>query len=168
MGKIKTVDGIQKQPPSAPAALSRATFTFSGSYTRVVDAKGRFNLPFKLLRAGTGSDEEKFVVSSGADGSLCLFPHSVWEANFNRLRENYTGRDLRRYLRRLSSNSKVVEPDSQGRVAVTREILSAFGIDRKIALVGMGNHLELWDPAALAATNSDDASDDVYDDEFFR
>ncbi len=143
-------------------------FAFHGSHTRAVDAKGRFNLPFKFLRGGSGPEEDKFVASKGADGSLTLLPHSVWVANFNRLRQGEPGPELRAYLRRMSSNSKVVEPDSQGRVAVSREILAKFGIEKKITIVGVGSYMELWDPAALEAMNAELEGEAAFDNEFFR
>jgi MraZ protein len=143
-------------------------FAFHGSHTRAVDAKGRFNLPFKFLRGGSGPEEEKFVISKGADGSLSLLPNSVWTANFNRLRQGDPGPNLRAYLRRMSTSSKVVEPDSQGRVAVSKAILAEFGIDKKITVVGMGNYMELWDPATLEAINADSEADATFNDEFFR
>jgi MraZ protein len=149
--------------------LPESAFAFHGSHVRAVDAKGRFNLPFKFLRGGSGPEEDKFVVSRGADGSLSLLPHSVWQANFNRLRQTEApGPELRAYLRRMSTGSVVVEPDSQGRVAVSREILAQAGIDRKIAIVGMGDFMELWDPEALEVANSKTADDAAYDNIFYR
>ncbi len=157
---------MNDHPGSNP--LPESAFAFHGSHTRAVDAKGRFNLPFKFLRGGSGPEEEKFVVSKGADGSLSLLPHSVWLANFNRLRQGEPGPKLRAYLRRMSTGSKVVEPDSQGRVAVSHEILAEFGIAKKITIVGMGNYMGLWDPAALEAFNAETDGDEAYNDEFFR
>jgi MraZ protein len=150
------------------SSLPESAFAFHGSHARAVDAKGRFNLPFKFLRGGSGPEEEKFVISKGADGSLSLLPHSVWLANFNRLRQGEPGPALRAYLRRMSTSSTVVEPDSQGRVAVSREILAEFGIDKRIVVVGMGNYMELWDPASLEATNAEGEGDGAFNDEFFR
>jgi len=149
-------------------SLPETAIAFSGSHTRAVDAKGRFNLPFKFLRGAQGRDEGKFVVSKGADASLSLFPHSVWLASFERMRQIKVGRDLRQYLRRMSTNSAVVEPDSQGRIAVNREMLAGYGIKKKVTVVGMGHYMELWDPAALEAINTEVEDEEAFDDEFFR
>jgi len=150
------------------ANLPESAFAFHGSHTRAVDAKGRFNLPFKFLRGGSGPEEDKFVAAKGADGSLTLLPLSVWVANFNRLRQGNPGPELRAYLRRMSTSSKVVEPDSQGRVAVSTEMLAKFGIDKKITIVGVGSYMELWDPATLGAMNAEVDNDTAFDNEFFR
>jgi MraZ protein len=143
-------------------------FTFHGSYTRAVDAKGRFALPFRLRQAGTDQSEEKYMVSRGADGTLSLQPYEVWVASFNRLREEKPSQKLRDYLRRMSANSTQVSVDAQGRVAIAPERLAEFGIDKKITVLGVGSYMELWSPEALAARDQADENDAEFDDEFFR
>ena len=150
------------------AADGGFAFTFHGSYTRAVDAKGRFALPFRLRQAGADPSGEKYMVSRGADGALSLQPYSVWVANFNRLRGEKPSRELRDYLRRMSANSIEVPVDAQGRVAIPPERLAEFGIDKKITVLGMGSYMELYAPEALAARAQDKVDDAAYDDEFFR
>ena len=143
-------------------------FTFHGSYTRAVDAKGRFALPFRLRQAGADQAQEKYMVSRGADGTLSLQPYDVWGANFNRLRNEPPSRELRDYLRRMSANSTQVTVDAQGRVAIAPEKLAEFGIDKKITVLGVGSYMELWSPEALAARGQDNDADAAFDDAFFR
>ena len=72
-------------------------------------------------------------------------------------------------MRKMSLASTVVEPDSQGRVAVSVETLAACGISKKITVVGMGNYMELWDADSLAQLNSgSDKVDSGFMDEFYR
>ena len=126
-------------------------------------------MPFRFRQGGSVPVEEKYVVSKGADGSLSLLPYSVWIENFNRMRQGQPGPELRANLRRMSLASTVVEPDSQGRVAVSPDTLSEFGIAKKIAVVGMGSYMELWDPEALAKLDSGDGEVDAgFVDEFYR
>ena len=144
-------------------------FTFHGSYTRAVDVKGRFALPFRFRQGGSVPVEEKYVVSQGADDSLSLLPYAVWIVNFNRMRQGEAGPELRANMRKMSLASTVVEPDNQGRVAVSVETLAAYGISKKITVVGMGNYMELWDPDSLARLNSgSDEVDSGFMDEFYR
>lgn len=129
-------------------------FTFHGSYTRAVDAKGRFHLPFRFRNQSQGladeeEDRERYMVSPGLDGSVTLTPHAVWMANFNRLRREEPSPEKTRDLRLMSLNSCMVSPDAQGRVAVPLEILQGIGIEKKITVVGMGSHMELWSPEAV-------------------
>ncbi len=145
-----------------------AVFTFHGSYTRAVDAKGRFSLPFRFRLGGSAADPEKYVVSKGPDGELAVHPYSVWVTAYNRMRQGPPGPELRRNLRRMSMHSRVVEPDAQGRVAVPAELLAAAGIGRKVTVVGVGEYMELWEPEVL--TGGELATGDVdadFNDVFF-
>jgi MraZ protein len=145
------------------------SFTVHGSYIRSVDAKGRFALPFRFRQGGSVPVEEKYVVSQGADGSLSLLPYAVWIANFNRMGQGRSGRELRANKRKMSLASTEVKPDSQGRVAVPVETLATYGISNKITVVGMGNYMELWDAESLAELNSgSEEVDSGFMDEFYR
>ncbi len=144
-------------------------FTFHGSYTRAVDAKGRFALPFRFRQGGSVPVEEKYVISQGADGSLSLLPYAVWIDNFNRMSQGKPGKDSRANKRKMSLASTTVEPDSQGRVAVPAGTLANYGITKKIVVVGMGSYMELWDPDSLDKLNAgSDEVDSGFMDDFYR
>jgi len=54
-------------------------------------------------------------------------------------------------------------------VAVTTELLSTTGIERKISIVGMGNYMELWNPETLDQLDvGSDGLDPQFMNEFFR
>lgn len=144
-----------------------ATCTFHGSYTRAVDAKGRFALPFRFRQGGPGPEDEDYMASKGPDGMLTLMPRTVWEVNINRMRRGAPSAELRANIRRMSRKALPVRPDSQGRVAIPPEVLADFGIGRKITVVGMGTYMELWDPEALEALDDGDVSTGFMDD-FYR
>ena len=152
---------------STPAA--EATYTFHGDYTRAVDAKGRFNLPFRFRQGGSGPGDEKYVVAKGADGSLAIHPHEAWMAIFQRMRQGEAGPRLRANLRAMSRGSKTLEPDAQGRVQVPPELLASVGISGKVTVVGMGGFMELWAPEALDQRMAgDEGPDPGFMDEFYR
>jgi MraZ protein len=130
-------------------------FTFHGSYTRAVDAKGRFHLPFRFRNQSPSAvveeeEREKYMISPGLDGSVTLTPHAVWMENFNRLRAEEPSPEKTRDLRLMSLNSRMLSPDAQGRVAVPSEILEFLKVAKKVTVVGMGSHMELWSPEAVA------------------
>lgn len=133
-------------------------FTFHGSYTRAVDAKGRFHLPFRFRNKSQGlaeeeEEREKYMISLGLDGSRTLSPYSVWTANFNRLRREEPSEQKTADLREMSLGSQMVSPDAQGRVALPQDVLEALGVEKKITVVGMGPHMELWSPEAVQQLN---------------
>ena len=150
--------------------LPPPAFTFHGQYSRSVDAKGRFNLPFRFRKGGPDTGEERYVVMQGPDGGLTVHPHAVWVEAYNRLRSGPPSPELRRNLRRMSLNSRMIEPDSQGRVAVPVDLLASVGIQKKILVVGVGSYMELWNPESLADEGDADpaALDAGFQNEFFR
>jgi MraZ protein len=141
------------------------SLSFHGAYTRAVDAKGRFNLPFRF-RLGTG--DEAYMVSRGPDGNLAVHPLAEWEAIFQRMERAARGAEQRRNLRILSMNSSKVQPDAQGRIAVPTKLLEAVGIGRKVTVIGVGAYMELWDPETLEAGDAAAGEPDAaFNDLFF-
>jgi MraZ protein len=154
--------------PTASTSPDGTAYTFHGDYTRAVDAKGRFNLPFRFRQGGSAPGEEKYVVSKGTEGTLAVHPHAMWTATFERMRRGEPGPQLRANLRRMSLGSKTVVPDAQGRIQVPTELLESVGITGKVTVVGMGSYMELWSPDALAAaTAGDEGPDDGFMDAFY-
>ena len=114
--------------PTTSSQAAEATCTFHGDYTRAVDAKGRFNLPFRFRQGGSGPGDEKYVVSRGTEGTLAVHPHAMWLATFEQMRRGEPGPRLRANVRRMSLGSKTVVPDAQGRILVPPELLASVGI----------------------------------------
>jgi len=153
------------------AAIPQTSFAynFNAEYERAVDAKGRFNLPFRFRRAMPAGEEERYMVTRGPDGALVLMPFAEWQANFNRLRQGPPTRERREYLRRMSRASREVTPDSQGRIAIPARFLDVGGIGRKVVVVGMGGYMELWAPESLPSLDDDfSKADENMTNEFFR
>lgn len=121
-------------------------WAFTGSFERAVDVKGRLNLPMSFRREVIGRTEERYVVTEGPDGTLNVLPYSEYIAAFNRIRRRRGDRALRDEVRRLSHNSRVMEPDAQGRIAVPTDFLARIGVDKRVLVIGMGNYIELWNP----------------------
>lgn len=130
-------------------------YCFHGAYERAVDAKGRFNLPFRFRRGGGAAEDEKYVVTPGADGNLAVFPLEEWERTFRRIKSRSSAAEWRARVRQISARSFDLVPDSQGRVSVPMELLEAAGIGRRIKVVGMGQSMELWDPERFASSQQD-------------
>ena len=76
---------------------------------------------------------------------------------------------LERYKVLVFCWGNVIEPDVQGRVAVSSEMLGTVGIARKVSVVGVGSYMELWDPEALADGGPGETTlDEGFVNEFFR
>ncbi len=57
------------------------------------------------------------------------------------------GRDLMRFT---AGNAVYQELDGQGRITVPAKLLEFAGINREVSIIGVQNHLEIWDRAAWA------------------
>ena len=128
----------------------RVSRTFSGSYERAVDPKGRFNLPFRHRRGGDAKRDD-YVVTLGVDGNLSIYPADVWDVVFQTAKANASTAKVQAIIRHVSANTFDIAPDKQGRVMVPVNMLESVGIDKRVLVVGMGDHLELWDTDVYTA-----------------
>ena len=55
---------------------------------------------------------------------------------------------MRAFSRLFYARAQRVEVDNQGRVRVPPELCSLAGLTKEVVLVGVRDHLELWDAAA--------------------
>ncbi|MDR1669715.1 MAG: division/cell wall cluster transcriptional repressor MraZ [Oscillospiraceae bacterium] len=117
--------------------------SLTGEYRHGVDAKGRFFMPSRLLKA-LG---EPFYIFKGSSQYLCVYNQEQWD----KLRENLSelpksqSRDLRR---NLYSTAQDCVADSQGRVMLSPALREHAKIDKNIAIIGAGDYAEIWNDAA--------------------
>ena len=126
-----------------------------GAYERAVDAKGRFNLPFRFRTGGGAAEDEKYVVTVGADGNLSVFPQQEWQVPFQRIKQQSTAAQWRARVRQISAQTFDITPDAQGRVSVPSVLLERVGITRRVKVIGMGVSMELWNPETFEAGQED-------------
>jgi len=74
-----------------------------------------------------------------------VFPRAEWE----KFRERVAALPMSAvwWKRIFLGNAMDVDMDGTGRVLVSPELRQVTGITRETVLLGMGNHLELWDKA---------------------
>jgi MraZ protein len=120
-------------------------FAFQGMSALTLDGKGRLTVPARhrdVLMAVTGG---ALTLTRHPDGYLMLFPRANWESFRDKLLSLAMNADG---WRRIFIGSAVdVEIDSASRVMVAPELREAAGLDREVLMVGMGQRLEIWDPA---------------------
>lgn len=129
---------------------------FLGTFTPRLDEKGRLILPAKFRpRLATG-----LVCTRGLDRCVFVFPVDEFHAIHDRLRraplENKGARD---YLRGFLAYASDELPDKQGRIPISPALRAYAGIDRDVAVVGLGSRVEIWNAAAWVeylASHEDD------------
>ena len=118
---------------------------FLGEYQHSVDEKGRVVMPAKFRRGLA----DGVVVTKGQEHCLYVFPAARWEEEVARLNHlPRTNRRNRNYTRSLFGGASDQELDRQGRIQVPVPLRSYAGFDRDVVVVGVADHVEIWDATA--------------------
>ncbi|MBV8161037.1 MAG: division/cell wall cluster transcriptional repressor MraZ [Acidimicrobiia bacterium] len=120
---------------------------FLGEYQHALDAKGRFILPARF-RDQLG---DVAYVTSEEDGCLALWRPEEFEMKANEIRERARAGE-RDVQRAFFAGAMEASPDRQGRVAVPQGLRDFAGLERDVVVVGLFDHMEIWDAAAWRRT----------------
>ena len=133
-----------------------------GTYSHSLDAKGRLIIPAKL-REELGAS---FIITKSPDSCLSVYSKEEWENFIGALSKlpKISSEPARRVRRFYFGNSTELEPDKQGRIVIPQELRTFANLTKDIALVGVDDHLEIWDMDTWNKYNeAEDLSDIVYD-----
>ncbi len=127
---------------------------FSGEYNHSIDEKGRLIIPSKF-RFELG---EKFILTRGLDGCICIYPMSAWDALEEKLRGlPLTNKNARLVTRFLVGGAVTCELDKQGRILIPGPLREHAGLTKDVVLAGTLERIEIWDKARWNETcNFDD------------
>lgn len=118
----------------------------TGTFARAVDEKLRVAIPKPLREALGELAKGVLYVTPGTDGSLALYTEDTLAEQARRLMEaSPNATDVRAFSRLFYSRAQAVELDSQGRVRIPPELATLAGLGREAVLVGVLDHLELWE-----------------------
>lgn len=122
--------------------------TYYGTYHRNLDAKGRLLIPSKVLPEGV---QEVFVVR-GHEGCLAVYDPEGFAAYVSRyLSMDFEGDpETRARMRMVAASVQPTKIDSIGRVLLGKQLLEDYGMGEAVTLIGVFDHLEVWDEAAYA------------------
>jgi MraZ protein len=115
-----------------------------GEHDHSLDDKNRLTLPSKLRSAFA----DGIVLSRGLDGCLSVYPAGEWARMTARYAElDELSEDARRVQRHFFGGATQGELDKQGRVVLPQHLIEHAGLDRELTVLGMNNHLEIWNRA---------------------
>lgn len=118
----------------------------TGTFARAVDDKLRVAIPKPLREALGELAKGVLYVTPGTDGSLALYTEDTLAEQARRLMEaSPNAQDVRAFSRLFYSRAQAVELDSQGRVRIPPELAGLAGLGKEAVLVGVLDHLELWE-----------------------
>jgi MraZ protein len=118
----------------------------TGTYPRTLDDKKRMALP-KRVREQLG-DPETLFITPGPDQCLWLYTQAGLEQLADRLDQApATDAEARVFRRLYFAQTEAVDVDKNGRVLVPERLVQFAGLQHEIVLIGVRDHLELWDAA---------------------
>lgn len=119
----------------------------TGEYKCKLDAKSRIVFPAKVKHSLPEGSSCEFIVQKGFEQCLKLYPMS----EFDKIRSeivklNDFNVNERRLKRQLFRDIVQVDLDCVGRILFPKSVLVHAGVKKEMIIIGMGNHLEIWDP----------------------
>lgn len=120
---------------------------FKGQEVYSIDNKGRVNIPVKMRKSISPDANDTFTVLRGQESCIAAYPLDEWKRYEQKLEELNQFHDKNRYfLRTLLGWSEEVTLDGQQRIALPKRLVDFAGIDSKVVIVGMIDHIEFWNP----------------------
>jgi len=116
----------------------------TGTHQRTLDDKKRLGMPRKL-RDQLGEVDTLFV-TPGPDQCLWLFTQTELEQLAGKLDQAPVADAEARVFRRLYfAQTEAVDVDKSGRILIPDRLAQFAGLQREVVLLGVRDHLELWD-----------------------
>jgi MraZ protein len=118
----------------------------TGEYQHVIDEKSRVLISNKL-RSQIDSEQHgsDFYLVLGANGILCLYPEKYFEQiAFAGTPETSAPDETVAFERMSFALASKIELDNQGRLLLNEKLRKRAGLKDQITLVGVRDHIELW------------------------
>jgi MraZ protein len=117
-----------------------------------LDEKGRITIPRAMRDRMEALGHYVWYMTRGFDGSIFLFERSEWDklrAQIGRFSAmNAKVIDFRRLLYGSIAETRL---DGQGRMAVPQHLREYANLDKDVVVLGVDDHIELWDKDAWRA-----------------
>jgi MraZ protein len=128
-----------------------------GNYAARFDASGRIKIPQKFREVVERVYGRDLFITSLTDESVHIYPLAVWLAMTGAASEGtlHLRPDVRRFMLRVNRNGAPHEIDSKGRVLVNQALRDKARLRDDVEVLGMTDHMEVWNREALDATLSE-------------
>lgn len=112
-----------------------------GSNTHRIDNKGRLVLPAKW-RSELGP---AVVLTVGLDRCVAIYSLEGWNRYLQKLQAlPFAKENARRFMRVVLASADELPLDNAGRVLVNSTLRAYASLEGDVTVVGVGDHLELW------------------------
>ena len=118
----------------------------AGTFRRSLDEKLRFAIPACLREAFGFPENSILYLAPGTDGTLALYPEQSFSRLAEKLEQGSTNvKEVRAFSRVFFAQVQRVELDRHGRVRLPAELAQLATLSKEIVLVGVRDHMEIWD-----------------------
>jgi MraZ protein len=119
---------------------------FRGLHAINLDAKGRMAMPARFRGIIEEYCQGQLVVTIDQDGeSLVIYPLNEFEAIERKVASLSSFHPESRRLKNIFiGHATEVNLDGSGRILIPQNLRQFVGLDKKVALVGQGNKLAVW------------------------
>ncbi|MBI4535426.1 MAG: division/cell wall cluster transcriptional repressor MraZ [Ignavibacteriae bacterium] len=122
--------------------------SFKGSFEYSVDSKGRVNIPLRLRKYLSAEANATFTITRGFERSVFVYPQDEWATVERSIRELSPSEARERFFMRvLLQHATESQLDGQSRITIPKGLLEHAGIETEVMILGVLNHIELWNPA---------------------
>jgi len=124
-----------------------------GSYEATLDKGGRLKIPERFRTLIVGRFGLKLFITSLENESVRIFPLPVWE-EMTGTSENslaFIRTSYREFFLNAHGRGCPGEIDAKGRVLIPPRLREKTELRTEVKVVGMNNHLEVWDAERLEA-----------------
>lgn len=116
----------------------------TGTYPRTLDDKNRLAFP-KRVREQL-NEPDRLLFTPGPDQSLWIYSQESLERLAERLDQTpATDAEARVFRRLYFAQTEAVDVDGSGRVLIPERLIAFAGLKHEVVLIGVRDHLELWD-----------------------
>ena len=118
----------------------------TGTFVRSIDEKLRLAIPKKLRETLGQPTSQQLFIAPGTDGSLAIYTEEALTRLGERLAAaSPAGPDVRAFGRMFYAQAQAADLDEQGRLRIPAELAKWAGLGGEAVLLGVQDHLELWD-----------------------
>jgi MraZ protein len=124
-----------------------------GSYKATLDKAGRLKIPERFRVLIEEKYGPKLFITSLENESVRIFPLSIWKEMTGTSEQSmaYIRSSYREFFLRAHGRGCAGEVDAKGRVLISPRLREKNGLQAEVEVVGMNNHLEVWDKDRLEA-----------------
>jgi MraZ protein len=121
----------------------------TGEFELSVDEKNRLLIPAEIRKSiDPARDGESFFLTVGVNRKCWLYPEKNYAALVSAERQDIIpDADNLAFDQMFFANAARVEMDKQGRILIPDKTLKRTGTGKEVTLIGVNNHLELWNRA---------------------